>query len=137
VGFRLYMLLQMEYVSHTIRTEKGINLGEAASGLVLSNDETIFKGTHDQYISGASSNDANHISGPSRTGEGLHRSIERTLKPAEVLPDQIGYLSAHGTGTSFNDEMESIAFKRSGLSEVPVNSLKGYFWTYVGCCWSN
>lgn len=114
------------------KNRKGINLGEAASGLVLSNDETIFKGTYDKYISGASSNDANHISGPSRTGEGLHRSIERTLKPAEVLSEQIGYLSAHGTGTSFNDEMESIAFKRSGLSNVPVNSLKGYFGHTLG-----
>jgi 3-oxoacyl-[acyl-carrier-protein] synthase-1 len=114
------------------KNRKGINLGEAASGLVLSNDETIFKGTYDQYISGASSNDANHISGPSRSGEGLHRSIERTLKPADVLPEQIGYLSAHGTGTSFNDEMESIAFSRSGLSDVPINSLKGYFGHTLG-----
>ena len=114
------------------KNRTGINLGEAAAGLVLSNDETIFKGTFDEYISGASSNDANHISGPSRTGEGLHRSIERTLNPAEVEASQIGYLSAHGTGTSFNDEMESIAFERSGLSEVPVNSMKGYFGHTLG-----
>lgn len=108
------------------KNRKGINLGEAASALVLSNDETIFKGTFDKYVSGASSNDANHISGPSRTGEGLHRSIERTLSPQNIRPAQIGYLSAHGTGTVFNDEMESIAFNRSGLSDIPVNSLKGY-----------
>ena len=114
------------------KNRTGINLGEAAAGLVLSNDETIFKGTFGEYISGASSNDANHISGPSRTGEGLHRSIERTLNPAEVEASQIGYLSAHGTGTSFNDEMESIAFERSGLSEVPVNSMKGYFGHTLG-----
>jgi 3-oxoacyl-[acyl-carrier-protein] synthase-1 len=111
---------------------KGINLGEAAAGLVLSNDETIFKGSHDEYLSGASSNDANHISGPSRTGEGLHRSIERTLDTASVGAEQIGYLSAHGTGTSFNDEMESIAFERSGLSYAPVNSMKGYFGHTLG-----
>lgn len=114
------------------KNRTGINLGEAAAGLVLSNDETIFKGSYSEYISGASSNDANHISGPSRTGEGLHRSIERTLKPASVRPMQIGYLSAHGTGTSFNDEMESIAFERSGLSETPVNSMKGYFGHTLG-----
>lgn len=110
----------------------GINLGEAAAGLVLSNDETIFKGTFDQYLSGASSNDANHISGPSRTGEGLYRSITRTLNSAEISASSIGYLSAHGTGTSFNDEMESIAFDRCGLSDVPVNSLKGYFGHTLG-----
>lgn len=99
---------------------------------MLSNDDTLFKGSFDQYISGASSNDANHISGPSRTGEGLHRSIERTLNPASVRSAQIGYLSAHGTGTSFNDEMESIAFERSNLSEIPVNSMKGYFGHTLG-----
>lgn len=114
------------------KNRTGINLGEAAAGLVLSNDETIFKGTCNEYISGAGANDANHISGPSRTGEGLHRSIERTLKPALVRPAQIGYISAHGTGTSFNDEMESIAFERSGLSDVPVNSMKGYFGHTLG-----
>lgn len=111
---------------------KGINLGEAAAGLVLSNDDTLFKGRHDEYLSGASANDANHISGPSRTGEGLHRSIERTLKGADLNAEQIGYLSAHGTGTSFNDEMESIAFERSALSTVPVNSMKGYFGHTLG-----
>jgi 3-oxoacyl-[acyl-carrier-protein] synthase-1 len=111
---------------------KGINLGEAAAGLVLSNDETIFKGAFDEYISGASSNDANHISGPSRNGEGLYRSIERTLKPASVSPSEVGYLSAHGTGTSFNDEMESIAFERAELSNTPINSMKGYFGHTLG-----
>ncbi len=114
------------------KNRTGINLGEAAAGLVLSNDETIFKGTCNEYISGAGANDANHISGPSRTGEGLHRSIERTLQSASIGPEQIGYLSAHGTGTSFNDEMESIAFERSGLSDVPVNSMKGYFGHTLG-----
>ena len=110
----------------------GINLGEAAAGLVLSSDETIYKGTRDRYISGASANDANHISGPSRTGEGLYRSIDRTLASASVRPEKVGYLSAHGTGTSFNDEMESIAFERCGLSNVPVNSMKGYFGHTLG-----
>lgn len=114
------------------KTRTGINLGEAAAGLVLSNDDTIFKGSYDQYISGASTNDANHISGPSRTGEGLHRSIEKTLAFGSVGPEEIGYLSAHGTGTIFNDEMESIAFERSNLSEVPVNSMKGYFGHTLG-----
>ncbi len=114
------------------KNRTGINLGEAAAGLVLSTDETNFKGTCDEYISGASANDANHISGPSRTGEGLHRSIERTLKSARVRANQVGYLSAHGTGTSFNDEMESIAFERSGLSNTPVNSMKGYFGHTLG-----
>jgi len=110
----------------------GINLGEAAAGLVLSNDNTLYKGTSARYISGASANDANHISGPSRTGEGLFRSINRTLKNANITANAIGHLSAHGTGTTFNDEMESIAFNRAGLSAVPTNSMKRYLGHTLG-----
>src|SRR5699024_116951 len=42
------------------------------------------------------------------------------------------FISAHGTATAYNDEMEDIAFQRSGLSEIPVHSLKGYFGHTLG-----
>lgn len=110
----------------------GINLGEAAAGLVLSADRDLFKGSCTEYLGGAISNDANHISGPSRTGEGLYRCIKRSFAEAECESNDIAYLSAHGTGTIFNDEMESIAFQRAGLSETPVNSLKAYIGHTLG-----
>jgi 3-oxoacyl-[acyl-carrier-protein] synthase-1 len=110
----------------------GINLGEAAAGLVLSADRDLFKGSTAEYIAGASSNDANHISGPSRTGEGLYRSIIKTLNMADVSASQVAHINTHGTGTIFNDEMESIALERAGLSDVPVNSLKGYIGHTLG-----
>ena len=44
----------------------------------------------------------------------------------------IGFISAHGTATQFNDEMESIAIERADLSDVPVNSLKGYYGHTLG-----
>ncbi|MBT3920214.1 MAG: beta-ketoacyl synthase, partial [Flavobacteriaceae bacterium] len=46
--------------------------------------------------------------------------------------DNIDYISAHGTGTPFNDEMEAIAINRLGLQNVPINSLKGYFGHTLG-----
>lgn len=110
----------------------GINLGEAAAGLVLSADRDLFKGTCVEYLGGAVSNDANHISGPSRRGEGLYRSIVRTMGEAGITASDVAHVSAHGTGTSFNDEMESIALERAGLSDVPVNSLKGYIGHTLG-----
>jgi 3-oxoacyl-[acyl-carrier-protein] synthase I len=110
----------------------GINLGEAAAGLVLSADRDLFKGRCVRYIGGAITNDANHISGPSRTGEGLYRAITRAMAESEVEPNDVAYISAHGTGTSFNDEMESIALDRAGLSGTPVNSLKGYLGHTLG-----
>jgi 3-oxoacyl-[acyl-carrier-protein] synthase-1 len=85
-----------------------------------------------QLLSGTSANDANHISGPSRTGEGLFRSIRKTLRQNNIAPDEIDFISAHGTATVFNDEMEAIAFDRMGMNSVPLNSLKGYFGHTLG-----
>jgi 3-oxoacyl-[acyl-carrier-protein] synthase-1 len=44
----------------------------------------------------------------------------------------VDYISAHGTATLYNDEMESVAFHRAGLSDVPLNSMKGYFGHTLG-----
>ncbi len=82
-----------------------------------------------QIINGASANDANHISGPSRTGDGLFQAIKETMLNSSFKPDT---LNAHGTATPFNDEMESIAFERAGLNKVPLNSLKGYYGHTLG-----
>jgi 3-oxoacyl-[acyl-carrier-protein] synthase-1 len=84
-------------------------------------------------IAGASvTNDANHISGPSRTGEELALAISRALAEATLPPAGIDYINAHGTATPFNDEMESKAFALAGLSGIPVNSLKGYWGHTLG-----
>ncbi len=111
----------------------GISLGEAAAALWLSSRESLVSENTAVRITGeASINDANHISGPSRTGEGLYRSITNALQEAGVTPDQIDYISSHGTATPYNDEMEAIAFNRIGLQNVPVNSLKGYYGHTLG-----
>jgi 3-oxoacyl-[acyl-carrier-protein] synthase I len=73
-----------------------------------------------------------YISGPSRTGEGLYRSIENALQEANIKPEVVDYISAHGTATPFNDEMEAIALNRLGLQNTPINSLKGYYGHTLG-----
>jgi 3-oxoacyl-[acyl-carrier-protein] synthase-1 len=83
-------------------------------------------------MGGAISNDANHISGPSRTGEPLYAAINRTFKESGLTPEDIGFISAHGTATIYNDEMEAKAISLSGMEEVPVNSLKGYYGHTLG-----
>ena len=82
-------------------------------------------------LGGAISNDANHISGPSRTGEGLQLAIKNALKE-NVATNTIDYISAHGTATVFNDEMEAKAFHALYLDKVPVNSFKGYWGHTLG-----
>jgi 3-oxoacyl-[acyl-carrier-protein] synthase-1 len=107
----------------------GVTLGEATAAALVSGNKENAK---IKIIGESSINDANHISGPSRTGEGLFRSIENALAEAKIKPNQIDYISSHGTATTFNDEMEAIAFNRLGLEEVPVNSFKGYYGHTLG-----
>jgi 3-oxoacyl-[acyl-carrier-protein] synthase I len=111
-------------------SRKGLSLGEGAGTIVLSMQSPGPGIAAIEIASGSSSNDANHISGPSRTGEGLLRSIEKTMGNKSV--EDVDFINAHGTGTSFNDEMESIAFSRCGLDKKPVNSLKGYLGHTLG-----
>ena len=129
-GFNSFQALSEELCRPYCKTRSGINIGEvAASALVTNNDQNLAEETV-TIIGEASCNDANHISGPSRTGEGLFRSVQSALKQAQL--NTVDYISAHGTATSFNDEMEAIAFDRLGLQDVPLNSLKGYFGHTLG-----
>lgn len=108
----------------------GINLGEGAGTVILTSNKNYSAGV--KLTGGAVSNDANHISGPSRTGEELYLAIKKTMEDAAVTAGDIGFISAHGTATVFNDEMEAKAIGLSGLLDVPVNSLKGYYGHTLG-----
>jgi 3-oxoacyl-[acyl-carrier-protein] synthase-1 len=111
----------------------GINLGEAAAAIVLSSKPTELGVTPSIKISGGGlSNDANHISGPSRTGMELGLAVRQALKEAHKTPTEIDFISAHGTATVFNDEMEAKAFHALGMENIPLNSLKGYFGHTLG-----
>jgi 3-oxoacyl-[acyl-carrier-protein] synthase-1 len=101
----------------------GLTLGEAAATVILSGQHGDI-----ELVGGAVTNDANHISGPSRTGDGLLLAIRNTLDGEEM----VDLVSAHGTATVYNDEMESLALTRAGLGHVPVNSLKGYLGHTLG-----
>lgn len=111
----------------------GLNLGEGCATIILTADEVNTSKDKILVAGGATSNDANHISGPSRTGEGLFIALNKTLREGQEYGIQdIGFISAHGTATVYNDEMESLAFRSAGIEEKPVNSLKGYFGHTLG-----
>lgn len=103
----------------------GLNLGEAAAAVVLGFGESGW-----ELVDGAIRNDANHISGPSRTGEGSYKALRYVLR--HIAPEELAFVNVHGTSTLYNDEMESIAIDRAGLIDVPVNALKGYFGHTMG-----
>lgn len=131
-GFNSFQALSAEPCKPYDKNRVGINLGEVAASILVTSEEKNLSKEAVEILGDATCNDANHISGPSRTGEGLFRSVEAAMKEASIDASEIDYISAHGTATSFNDEMEAIAFKRLGLENVPLNSLKGYFGHTLG-----
>lgn len=123
-GFQSFQAIADESCKPFDANRKGINLGEAAATIILTSEpgqEPLAR-----LYAGATSNDANHISGPSRTGEELAIAINRSLQEAGISAEQVDMVSAHGTATAYNDEMESKAFNLCGLANTPVHSFKGY-----------
>ena len=129
-GFQSFQALSPGICRPFDKSHDGLNLGEGAATIILS--------THKKYngnikIKGGSvSNDANHISGPSRTGEELAYAISRSMEDARVDTGKIDFISAHGTATVYNDEMEANAIRIAGLTNTPLNSLKGYYGHTLG-----
>lgn len=131
-GFNSFQALSDTLCQPYDADRKGINIGEVAVSALVTKDEKQLSDDAVEILGEGSCNDANHISGPSRTGEGLYRSMQSAFKQAQVQPEAIDYISAHGTATLYNDEMEAIAFNRMQLQDVPMNSLKGYFGHTLG-----
>lgn len=123
-GFMSFMSLSPQPCKPFDQNRDGLSLGEAAGTVIIEKTKTPHSGDL-LYIGGASANDANHISGPSRTGEGSYIAIQNALAEAGLQPDEIDHINAHGTATRYNDDMESIAIQRCGLQHTLVNSYKG------------
>lgn len=107
----------------------GLNLGEAVATMVLAKNAPRQEGVW-QIGHGYIRNDAFHISAPSKTSEGLYQALSLTM--SGIDKDWLAFVNAHGTATLFNDQMESIAIQRAGLSNVPTDALKGYFGHTLG-----
>ena len=110
----------------------GLNLGEAVSTVILGKNPPEDRSPEQiwRIEQGAVRNDAYHISAPSKKGEGAYRTLQAVTKGGSI--DDIALINAHGTATLFNDQMESVAIERAGLSSVPVNAYKGFFGHTMG-----
>jgi len=130
-GFQSFKAVSPNRCKPFDKDRDGINLGEGCASILLTTENPTDKNTI-KILGGAVSNDANHISGPSRTGDGLYYAISNALKESALTAPEIDALNAHGTATLYNDEMESKAFALAGLSDTPMNGLKGYFGHTLG-----
>jgi len=128
-GFTSFQAISNEPCKPYSTKRKGITIGEAVASVLVTSKK---KKNAIQVLGTGSCNDANHISGPSRTGEGLVMSVRSALNEAKIKTHEIDYISAHGTATNFNDEMEAVAFSRLKMLETPINSLKGFYGHTLG-----
>lgn len=71
--------------------------------------------------------DAYHVTAPLDTGDGAMKAVQRALKDANIQPEQLDYINAHGTSTPLNDKSETLALKKAlgeAAYEVPISSTK-------------
>lgn len=121
-GFKTLMILSDTYNTPFDNNRKGLNLGEAAAFLVLESDEIVQKENKKvlAYVSGyGNANDAFHQTASSENGEGAFLAMEKALKVANLSPENIDYINAHGTATQNNDLSEGRAIQRIFGKNVP------------------
>ena len=103
----------------------GLSPGEAGAAIVLVRAEKMSR--HAVTVRGwGTSNDANHLTGPSRDGSGLALAMRTALASAKLSATEIDFVHAHGTGTPYNDAMESQALRTVfGGACPPFSGAKG------------
>src|SRR5258706_1522368 len=120
-GFQSFQAISAGPCKPFDASRNGITLGEGAATVILSVNKPSSAGFV-KIAGGSVSNDANHISGPSRTGEELYQAINAAIEESGIARDDIDFISAHGTATIYNDEMEAKAIHLAGMQDIPVNS---------------
>ena len=111
------------------RDRRGLVLGEGAAVVVVEGaDHAARRGARvrARLLGVGAAGDAVHMTAPDREGGGAVRAMLGALADAGVPAEAVGFVSAHGTGTPYNDAMEAVAIARVfGAGRVPVNSIKG------------
>lgn len=111
------------------RNRDGLALGEGAAALLLMSRERAQQ--EERPVLGVvagwgAANDATHITAPARDGCGLIQAVRQAMARAAINAKQIAAISAHGTATVYNDQMELTAFRSLfGERTIPMHSIKG------------
>ncbi|HXU28619.1 MAG TPA: beta-ketoacyl-[acyl-carrier-protein] synthase family protein [Bacteroidia bacterium] len=121
-GFNTLMILDKEWCKPFDNNRKGLNLGEGAAYLVLES-ERVVKAENKKplaILSGyGNANDAYHQTASSPDGQGAYAAIQKALEVANLSPNKIDYINAHGTGTANNDSSEAAAMQNIFKQNMP------------------
>ncbi len=129
-GFNSLQALTEKKVRPFDKNRSGLALGEGAAFLILESEEHAKQRGAKIYgkVLGYSSRlDAHHLTAPHREGRGLAAAVEQALLQADLSPAGIDYINAHGTGTVYNDLMETVVIKKvfgEAAYMIPVSSTK-------------
>ncbi len=119
-GFNSLGILSSTLCKPFDANRSGLNLGEGAAFLILEKEENVKgKKIYAELSGWANTNDAFHPSSLSDNGDGPYLAMQEALRIANLQPEQIGFINAHGTATENNDEKEGIAMKRL-FEKVPA-----------------
>jgi 3-oxoacyl-[acyl-carrier-protein] synthase II len=135
-GFNSLQALDFRPCRPFDRTRAGITLGEGAAMFVLEPwDAAVDRGARilGELVSYGVSADAHHLTQPRPDGAGAVLAMRRALTAAELAPQAVDYINAHGTGTPQNDAVETRAIKQvfgARAYTIPVSSTK----SQVGHC---
>jgi len=127
-GFASLMALDPDGARPFDAKRRGLSVGEAAGFALLMSAERAERENRPslgELAGWGLSNDANHMTGPSRDGSALAHAIETSLTHAKISLTAISMICAHGTGTPYNDTMELKAFKTVFPEPKPLFSVKG------------
>ena len=128
-GFSSLMALDKDTAQPFDKDRSGLSLGEAAGFVLVMSKERALQEKRDiigEIAGWGLTNDANHMTGPSRDGSGLAMAMRKAMQSADISEDAVGCIAVHGTGTVYNDAMEMKAFKSVFSSgALPTYSIKG------------
>ncbi len=127
-GFSSLLALDAKKARPFDQNREGLSIGEATGYLLLMSEERAVREKRKimgEIAGWEISNDANHMTGPSRDGLALAKAIQISLKKANIDKKSVASISAHGTGTLYNDAMELKAFKSAFENPIPAYSIKG------------
>ncbi|MCO5295733.1 MAG: beta-ketoacyl-ACP synthase II [Fimbriimonadaceae bacterium] len=107
----------------------GFLIAEGSAVLVLEDyDHAKARGAknYGEILGYGMSGDAYHMTAPDPQGDGAQRAMRAALRSAGLEPSAVGYINAHGTSTSLNDKLETLAIKRVFGEDTtpPISSTK-------------